>query len=207
LRVGDILFTCDHVMLMPSSSVKWRRRGSDCDNTGGSVSTDAANGQIFHVGETGLGPGAKTAVIELPGGFFDLLIADGAFTSAVTIEEGPACEGINHCGLNSALAQAVATEPTPEGTVAIFSGCLAYGDDNRLRVTFFADPRNVIPISTSPLVGPDQGWVFPLQPGQNITFDDAGAYQYGQGPVECVGSEPPTAVLTRSWGRVRSLYR
>ena len=211
ITVGTILFACDRIFVQPNSSMKWKRRGSDCPNTGGTLNSDATHGESFHVGEDAVGPGAPSRAVPLAGplagGFADLETSQEAWQSQVTIEEGAACSGVNHCGLNSAIAQAAAVDATPQGMTTVFTGCLAYTEQGVPAVSFWSDPHNTIALVTTPLVGGHVGQYVLIQPGQNIVYDPQGNFTLGNGPLPCNGVEPPTVTLPASWGMVKSIYR
>ncbi|OGU03643.1 MAG: hypothetical protein A2W29_10550 [Gemmatimonadetes bacterium RBG_16_66_8] len=211
VTVGTILFTCDRIFVQPNSSMKWKRRGTDCDNTGGTLNSDASHGMAYHVGAESVGPGAPSRLHSLAsplaGGFIDLETSEEAFMSQVTIEEGAACSGVNHCGLSSAIAQAAAIDATSPGAVTAFTGCLSYNELGLPSVSFWSNPANHIQIMTTPLVGPSMGQLIPLAPGENIIYDSNGNSVRGSGPLPCTGAEPPTASFSSTWGRVKAYYR
>ncbi len=175
---GDVLSTCTYVILPGNySSIEWERVGG-CGNKG-SAGTGLSVIKVLHVGTQITGPEAT-----FPFGAIDLVLgggADGGSTeSDATIHEEQNCYGTEHCGFNTAIAQAAPLDPTPAGDITSFYGhAMQLGSE--MQVTFYNLPSSPIPIGTTPLIGPYAGQILPLNPGQSITYYSDGSFVYASG--------------------------
>lgn len=192
LAAGTVLSTCDTICLPGNfSEITWRRVG-ECPNSGKVVGTGLSKIKYLHVGtDIGAGPGNLP-----PGGYFDLVLEQGAEESSATIIEGESCEGNGHCGMNSAMAAAVAIDPTPPGESTVYSGNYGISGDGQEYAQFVNYPTNHIPIVSTPYFGPFRDRLIQVPPGQMITWYPDGTFALDPAPP-CTGLEELTVTACR----------
>lgn len=169
LTAGTQLSTCKYIRLPGNfSRVQWQRVGA-CGNKG-IAETGLSKVKVLHVGTDIMA--SQTAMAgSLTFGAIDLVAAAGVDGSDATIIEEQNCVGTDHCGFNSAIAQAAPMVSTPPGEYTRFSGSLEDG-----QVRFVNHLSSPISIATSPLLGANAGQIFMIAPGQCITYYPDGSH-------------------------------
>lgn len=196
---GMVLSTCHNIRLPGSFSwLTWQRVGG-CGNEG-RVETGLSKIKLYHVGTDITGKQANL----LQGGFMDLLVSPEATSSDATIWESPDCFGSEHCGINAGFAAVAAIDPTPEGRLTVFGGCLAEVEPGIQVATFFNSRQSPIPVFVETYA--NQG-LFEIPPGWWAEVHPEGQVTLFEGdPPPCEGGEP-TATEISTWGKIKSAYR